>query len=202
MVKLAGLPLSKSLLGADLSKSGRKNCSPNPNVIGIPYNVFIKQKPTIKGVSQMASVSIKVPTAKVIALLQDKIATLETEIANYPQAKADYVQAKKDHEKSLIAIVISSLTNKPELIGTDYESPIRVQTNSYGRGVNVSVSFDADALGFPKAPIEPTNPNDTISVNREWVRPIDVLKNTLKTLMLTEQETINTSTYANVMKLL
>jgi hypothetical protein len=150
----------------------------------------------------MASVSIKVPTAKVIALLQDKIATLETEIANYPQAKADYVQAKKDHEKSLIAIVISSLTNKPELIGTDYDSPIRVQTNSYGRGVNVSVSFDADALDFPKAPTEPTNPNDTVNVGREWVKPIDVLKNTLKTLLLTEQETINTSTYANVMKLL
>ena len=149
----------------------------------------------------MASVSVKVPTIKVIAMLEEKIASLNTEIANYPQAKADYAQAKKDYEKSLVALTIDALTNKPELIGEDYNSPIRVYTNSYsGRSVNVTI--DADALGFPPVPKEPKNPNDTIYVGRESVRPLDILENTLKTLRLTEQETINASTYANVMKLL
>ena len=150
----------------------------------------------------MASVSVKIPTAKVISLLVDKIAVLKEEIANYPQAKAEYVQAKKDHEASLVALTIDALTNKANLIGTDYDSPIRVSTNSYGRSPSVSITLDQDALGFPPAPVEPKNPNDTISVGREWVKPLEVLENTLKTLQMTEQETINASTYANVMRLL
>ena len=149
----------------------------------------------------MASVSVKVPTAKVIAMLEEKIASLKEEIANYPQTKADFVQAKKDHEKSLVALTIQALTNKPEFIGEDYDKPIRVQANSW-RGNQVSITLDADALGFPAPPVEPKNPNDTIYVGRESVRPLEILENTLKTLKLTEQETINASTYANVMKLL
>jgi hypothetical protein len=150
----------------------------------------------------MASVSVKIPTAKVIALLEEKIATLHEEIANYPQAKEDYAKAVKAHQENLVALTIDALTNKPEMVGTDYNSPIRVSTSNYGRGSSVSISLDADALGFPASPTEPKNPNDTVSVGREWVKPLEVLENTLRTLRLTEQETITSSTYANVMRLL
>jgi len=150
----------------------------------------------------MASVSVKIPTNKVITLLEEKIASLNEEIANYPQAKEDYAKAVKAHQENLVALTIQALTNKPELIGENHNDPIRVSTHSYGRGNSVSVSIDADALGFPASPTEPKNPNDTISVGREWVKPLEVLENTLKTLRLTEQETITSSTYANVMRLL
>ena len=149
----------------------------------------------------MATVSVKVPTHKVIAMLEEKIASLKAEIANYPQAREAYAKAVKAHQDNLVALTIQALTNKPEMIGTDYDSPIRVMANAY-RSSSVSVTFDADALGFPPYPVEPKNPNDTIWVNRENVRPLDILENTLRTLRLTEQETINASTYANVMKLL
>ena len=149
----------------------------------------------------MASVSVKVPTIKVIAMLEEKIASLTAEIANYPQAKADYAQAKKDYEKSLVALTIDALTNKPELIGEDYNSPIRVYTNAYsGRSVNVTI--DADALGFPQPPVEPENPNSKEYVNREYVTKRDVLANTLRTLKMTEQETITSSAYNSVLELL
>jgi hypothetical protein len=150
----------------------------------------------------MASVSVKIPTHKVITMLEEKIASLNEQIANYPQAKADYADAKRSHEANLVALTIDALTNKPKMIGTEYDSPIRVSSNNYGRTSSVSVTIDADALGFPKAPEEPKNPNDTICVGREWVAPLVVLENTLKTLRMTEQETINASTYANVMRLL
>ena len=149
----------------------------------------------------MATVSVKVPTAKVIAMLEEKIASLKADLANYPQAKEAYAKAVKEYQKSLVALTIDALTNKPEMIGEDYDSPIRVSTNHY-RGNSVSVTIDGDALGFPAHPEEPKNPNDSISVGREYVLPLDILENTLKTLLLTEQETINASTYANVMKLL
>lgn len=149
----------------------------------------------------MASLAVKVPTIKVIAMLEEKIALLKADIANYPQAKEAYAKAVKEHQKNLVALTIQALTTKPELIGEDYESPIRVTTNHY-RGNSVSVTIDGDALGFPEKPVEPTNPNDSIYVGREYVKPLDILENTLKTLRLTEQETISASTYANVMKLL
>ena len=101
----------------------------------------------------------------------------------------------------MVALTIDALTNKPELIGETYDNPIRVSTNSY-RGSSVVVTIDADALGFPAHPEEPSNPNDKIYVGREYVSPLEVLENTLKTLRLTEQETISASTYANVMRLL
>lgn len=149
----------------------------------------------------MASLAVKVPTAKVIAMLEEKIASLKEEIANYPTAKAEYAKAKANYEKSLVALTIDALTTKPELIGEDHNAAIRVYTNNYsGRSVNVSI--DADALGFPPVPKEPSNPNDKIYVGREYVSPLEILENTLKTLRLTEQETISASTYANVMRLL
>jgi hypothetical protein len=149
----------------------------------------------------MASVSVKVPTAKVIALLEDKIADLKSEIANYPVAKAEYSEALKKHNKNLVALTIDALTNKAELIGDSHDTPIRVSSNSY-RGNSINVTIDADALGFPQPPIEPKNPNESIYVGREYVKPLEILENTLKTLLLTEQETVNASTYANVMRLL
>ena len=149
----------------------------------------------------MASLAVKIPTAKVIVMLEEKIATLKADIANYPQAKADFAKAKAKYEKSLVKLTIDALANKPELIGENHDSPIRVYTNNYSsRSVNVSI--DADALGFPAQPVEPKNPNDIIWIGRENVRPLEILENTLKTLRLTEQETINASTYANVMKFL
>ncbi len=150
----------------------------------------------------MAGLAIKVPTAKVIEMLESKIAILQDEIANYPQAKEAYAKATEEHKKSLVALTINALTNKKQMIGENYDSPIRVSVNNYGRSNSVSITIDQDALGFPPAPVEPKNPNDTISVGREWVKPLEVLENTLRTLRMTEQETISASTYANVMRLL
>lgn len=150
----------------------------------------------------MAGLAIKVPTAKVIEMLESKIAILQDEIANYPQAKEAYAKAVEKHKKEIVSLTIQALTHKSHLVGENYDSPIRVQANSYGRGNSVSVTIDADALGFPASPVEPKNPNDTISVGREWVKPLEVLENTLRTLRMTEQETISASTYANVMRLL
>jgi hypothetical protein len=150
----------------------------------------------------MATVSVKIPTHKVITMLEEKIATLKADIENYPKAKEEYAQAKKNHEQNLVALTIDALTNKTELIGEHYDNPIRVSVNNYGRNNSVSITIDQDALGFPPAPVEPKNPNDTITVGREWVKPLEILENTLRTLRLTEQETINASTYANVMRLL
>jgi hypothetical protein len=149
----------------------------------------------------MASLAVKVPTHKVIEMIEQKLAEIDEAITNYPALVLAHKQAQVDFEKSLVALAIDALTNKPELIGTEHSNPIRVSVNNYsGRSVNVSI--DADALGFPKAPVSPQNPDEKEYVNREYVTKREVLANTLRTLRMTEQETINASTYANVMKFL
>jgi len=84
------------------------------------------------------------------------------------------------------------------LVSESYDSAIRV---SYGyRGVDVSI--DADALGLPKQPEKPSNPNEKTWYGREHSTPLEMLEKTLKVLKLTTQEEVNASTYASVMDLL
>jgi hypothetical protein len=149
----------------------------------------------------MASLAVKVPTAKVIEMIEAKIAEIDLALANYPALVQEYKRAVVEHQKSLVAVAIDALTNKPELVGEHHNDPIRVYVNNYS-GRSVNVTFDADALGFPQPPVEPENPNNKEYVGREYVTKRDVLANTLRTLKMTEQETINASTYANVMKFL
>lgn len=149
----------------------------------------------------MASLAVKVPTHKVIEMIEQKIAEIDSAVANYPALVQEYKLAQVEYQKTLVALTIDALTNKPELIGENHSDAIRVYANNYsGRQVNVTI--DSDALGFPKPPVEPENPNTKEYVGREYVAKRDVLANTLRTLRMTEQETINASTYANVMKFL
>ncbi|NBR24639.1 MAG: hypothetical protein EBU08_12895 [Micrococcales bacterium] len=149
----------------------------------------------------MASLAVKVPTHKVIEMIENKLVQIDEAIANYPALIQAYKQAQVDYQKSLVALTIDALTKKPELIGENHNDPIRVYVNNYsGRSVNVQI--DSDALGFPKPPVEPENPDNKEYVGREYVSKREILANTLRTLRMTEQETINASTYANVMKFL
>jgi len=146
------------------------------------------------------SLAVKVPTASLIALLEQKIADLKVSIANYPAEVEAYQTDKKKYEKSLVALAIDALTNKPDLIGEDHNSPIRVYLNAYRS--NVTAEFDSDALGFPKAPIQPSNPNDKQYYGREYATRLDILERNLKVLKMTTQEEVNASTYSSVMELL
>jgi uncharacterized coiled-coil protein SlyX len=146
------------------------------------------------------SLSVKVPTASLIALVEQKIADLETAIAEYPKAVQDYKNAVAEYNKNLIALAIDALTNKADLIGEDHDSIIRVYLQSYRN--SVEVQFDADALGFPKAPVSPENPNSKQHYGREYSTQLEILTKNLKVLKMTQQEEVNASTYSSVMDLL
>ena len=144
------------------------------------------------------SLALKVPTASLISLVEDKIASIKSALATYPADVKQYEADVKAHQANLVKSVIKVLTENPDLIGENYDSPIRV---SYGyRGVDVSI--DADALGLPEQPTKPSNPNDRQSFGREYATPLEMLEKTLKVLKLTTQEEVNASTYSSVMDLL
>lgn len=147
----------------------------------------------------MASVSVKVPTDKVIALIQEKLAEIDAKIESYPADVEKYENDLKKHKAKIISLTIDALSNKTHLIGEDYNSAIRVNSNN---GNGVSISVNGDALGFPNTPEKPENPNERVWIGRDYTSKREILANTLRTLQLTEQETINASTYSNVMKFL
>lgn len=144
------------------------------------------------------SLALKVPTASLITLVEEKIASIKSALATYPADVKQYEADKKAHQENLVKFVIKALQENPDLIGDNYDSAIRV---SYGyRGVDVSI--DDNALGLPEAPTRPEDPNSKQHFGREYATPLEMLEKTLKVLKLTTQEEVNASTYSSVMDLL
>jgi hypothetical protein len=146
------------------------------------------------------SLAVKVPTASLIALVENKIAEVKTAVAEYPAAVKQYEADYNEYKKSLVSLTIKALTESPELVGDSYENPIRVSANDYNNSVDVRI--DRVALGFPDAPKKPVSPNDRTWYGREHSTPLEMLEKTLRVLKLTQQEEVNASTYSSVMDLL
>ncbi len=147
------------------------------------------------------SLAVKVPTASLITLVEERIANIKAEVAEYPKAVETYKADLAKFEKQIVADVISALTTKPHLVGDSYDSPIRVSHSNYGSR-SVSVSIDSTALGLPEAPKKPEDPNQKTHFGREYATPLEMLEKTLRVLKLTAQEEVNASTYSSVMDLL
>lgn len=144
------------------------------------------------------ALAVKVPTASLIALVEEKIASIKEAVANYPADVKQYEADTKAHQANLVSQVINALTNNPELIGSDYGKPIRVSVGYRG----VDVSIDSAALGLPEAPKKPEDPNSARYYGREHAKPLEMLEKTLRVLKMTAQEEVPASTYSSVMDLL
>ena len=144
------------------------------------------------------SLSVKIPTASLIADIEKSLAKIDEDIAEYPAQMEEYRKAKAEHEKAIVDAVIKALGN-PDLIGTNWDSPIRVSHN-YGNDVTVRVN--ADLLGLPQSPAEPKRPNQSESFGREYITRKELLERNLKVLRMTNQEEVSASTYNTVIDLL
>jgi hypothetical protein len=146
------------------------------------------------------SLSVKIPTASLIADVEASIANIEAKVASYPADMEAYRQAQKAHQEIVLKTVIDALKN-PENIGDTYDSIICVQQNRYGRN-GVEIQVNTDLLGIPQPPESPSNPNAKESFGRDYTSRLDLLKKNLKVLKMTNQEEVNASTYNTVIDLL
>lgn len=145
------------------------------------------------------TLSVKIPTAKLIADVEASLSKIDEDIENYAQAQKDYKLAVKQYEADVIAHAIKALSN-PDNIGTDHTSPIRITNNHYRS--DVSVEFDTDLLGFPKRPTEPKHPNPKEYFGREYVTRKELLEKNLRILRMTSQEEVSASSYSAVIDLI
>jgi hypothetical protein len=145
------------------------------------------------------TLSVKIPTSKLIADIEASIVKIDEAVSNYAEEVKLYRDEMVAYDKALIAKAIEVLSN-PENIGTEHNSPIRIQRNSYRN--DVSVEFDPQALGFPEKPIEPVKPNDKNYFGREYITRKELLERNLRILKMTSQEEVSASSYSAVIDLI
>lgn len=145
------------------------------------------------------SMSVKVPTATLIANIEASIAKIDVDVAEYAEKRKQYELEVKKYNDDLIAHAIRALS-EPSNIGTEHGSLVRLSNNHYRN--DVSVEFDVDGLGFPKKPEEPSKPNDKTYFGREYVTRKELLERNLRILKMTTQEEVSASSYSAVIDLI
>lgn len=149
------------------------------------------------------ALSVKIPTSKVISMIEDKIASIANDVATYPARKAEYQVAYKAYTESVIALVgkLVSANGSALLAEEDTDKNIRVSTN-YRNAIEITIgkSLTEDLV----KPVEPTDPEPKgyYGRNSGYNTKREELEKTLRLLRMTEQETITSSTYNSVLELL
>lgn len=143
----------------------------------------------------MTSINVKVPTADVIKLIEDKIDTLNKAIKSYPADVKAYEDASKKFNEEMVKFAIKQVKN-----GTNLSADIR-SYSSLHKSVHISFSLSPDTV-TPVEPVRPVDPNTKTWVKRSYQSPLERLEQTLKVLKMTSQETVSASTYSAVIDLI
>jgi len=128
------------------------------------------------------AINVKIPTVRVIAGLEQALATLETDYATQNEKEAQYEIARKAWQKEVIDYAVANIS-KAENFRTNY----RHWSN------NLNIDFDL-TVTEKEMPTEPEKDFETIhlSTYRESKKEIS---NAIRLLKMTDEETVNTSTY-------
>ena len=128
------------------------------------------------------AINVKIPTVRVIAGLEEALANLETDYATQSVKEAKYELARKAWQKEVIDYAVANIS-KAENFHTNY----RNWSN------NLNIDFDLTVLE-KDLPSEPEKDFETIhlSTYRESKKEIS---NAIRLLKMTDEETVNTSTY-------
>ena len=147
------------------------------------------------------AISVKIPTAKVIEMIESKIVEIDNDIATYPARKAQYKADLEAYTHSVVALLTDLLNKRGAelLTNEDYNQNIRVSTN-YNNSVEITIGKEltADLV----KPTEPQDPEPKGYYGQRYGSKKAELEKTLKLLRMSEQETITSSAYNSVLELL
>ena len=147
------------------------------------------------------SISVKVPTALLIAQIEERIAQIDKDIEEYPAKREAYEKASEAYNEEVAAFMADFVVKNHKKIRSGYDAElIRLQT--YG-GNRVELSFFIDAIpNFPVRPVAPVSPNQNESFGREYTTRKTLLEKNLRILKMTSQEEVNASTYGAIMEII
>jgi hypothetical protein len=160
-----------------------------------------QQNPNNKENKMARAISVKIPTAKVIEMIESKIAEINNDIATYPARKAQYLLDREAYTKAVVARLGEAIAKRgAELLSNeDYDNSVRVSTNYQNR---VELTIGKEILDGLEKPEEPTDPEPKGYYGRNYGSKKAELEKTLTLLRMSEQETITSSAYNSVLELL
>ena len=129
------------------------------------------------------AVSVKIPTSKVIEMVEAKLEEMKQTAKEYPKLLEAY-------ERELASISNKIMKIVKDNIGKD---GVLFYNNYSGASISVGKNLIGD-IEFPEKPVSPEN--YSIKQDKEQ------LEKTLKLLRLTEQESVSASTYNSVLDLI
>jgi hypothetical protein len=142
------------------------------------------------------AVSVKIPTSKVIEMIESKLEEMNKVEKDYPTLLNAYNKASKEYTKSAIELVGKNTSKAVAYKDFDWTSDqIAIYTDYRGSlQLNVGKALTAKLGDKPEQPESPDN--YTFKQNKEQ------LEKTLKLLRMTEQESVSASTYNSVLDLI
>jgi len=135
------------------------------------------------------AISVKIATPKVIKALETKLVELNSNYANQEVNEAKYQKAWDKYKKELIAYATANI-KKAENFRTNYRS--------YNNTLNIDFDLTVSETELPKSPerdFEVMNSHSYKEMKEE-------IENAIRILKMTDEETVNTSTYNAVARYL
>jgi len=132
--------------------------------------------------SRGKSISVKIATPKVIKALETRLAELETNYANQETNEAKYTKAYEKYKKELIAYAVSNI-KKAENFRTNYRS--------WNNTLNIDFDLTVTESELPK---EPQREFEQMG-RHNYREQKQEIENAIRILKMTDEETVNTSTY-------
>jgi len=135
------------------------------------------------------AISVKIPTQRVIAGLESSLAKLESDYTSQEQKEAEYQLLYKAWQKELADFAIANFS-KAENIRTNF------------RSWNKTLNVDFDIVGSDKDfPAEPERDFEQLH-RHSYTEQKEEMSNAIRILKMTDEETVNTSTYNAVARYL
>jgi hypothetical protein len=144
----------------------------------------------MKGNTMARGITIKVPTAKLLAQLEAKLVEMDKERDSYASRKAAYNKTMTDWEQAVITKAKKSLSSA---------SNANVSTNHWG-GKTIKVEFIFNPADLPARP----KYEDIIDPNSsyKWKEDYEELSQAIRLLKMTDDEVVSTATYRSVTRFL
>ena len=135
------------------------------------------------------AISVKIATPKVIKALESALAKLELDYTTQEANEAKYQKQYDKYRKALSDYAIANI-KKAENFRTNYRS--------YNNTLNIDFDITASESELPKCPEK-----DFVVMSQwEYKEKHEEISNAIRILKMTDEETVNTSTYNAVARYL
>ena len=128
------------------------------------------------------AISVKIATPKIIKALEASLAKLETDYASQEAHEAKYDKARKAWQKEIVEYAVANI-KKAENFRTNYRS--------YSNNLNIDFDLTVAEKDLPKEPEKDYVILHQHSYNEKKAE----ISNAIRILKMTDEETVNTSTY-------